>query len=870
MALNGILRRASSFLGISPGDSNKITYEDGDIVFCKNNVCVHPPSRHRGDGTNIHHPGYLVIKCQEDSSDGNKTLILTWIPNDRLKRNHELISQLNMDGSSGRNSPYPISDAETISVSSLVLNDSTLITSRKVSDDEQGTLSTSGVSSLDTTSLNSHGQAKDKSSPNSDTTGSDREDTGIHNTDTSPSDHGDEVLSKEKASAITVSSQDDEGLGEDMRVSSLNNSSIESLKGDECVLQENSQQYVEEPHTFHEDDNDEINIDEEEDDDDGRGEEETYPLEGPIMGPTAAGFTNKGSTASQSLRYKSSSESSQEEDQQHDNQHGAPQRAQHYFQNNNGDAAWFERSAESMAYSANLAFPETSLGSTLCLTPVDGGSSPVRRLHNCGIFNNDLRQNKSLRMFFSDHEKTCGQLVIASRESQYKIFHFHHGGLDRLASIFHELDFLLKPREDQAPMTDSPFKQFMVCRPVVSECELHPEDGKYGSLDADTWVTYFSQDGMIEDDLTLRRTIFFGGVEPQLRANVWPFLLHYYDYRTTFVQRQQIMEDKHQLYKRITDVRDNMTGSERDWFMRSIQCTVEKDVVRTDRSNPCFAGNDNPNLEKMKNILLNFATHNPILGYTQGMSDILAPILAEVRNEADVFWCFAGLMSKTIFITSPKDEDMEKNLNYLCELLRLMAPHFYDHMASQQDGLDLLFCHRWILLCFKREFPVNETLAMWEACWSNYQTDYFHLFLVVAIVSIYGKDVVDQKLRPDETLLYFTSLANHMDGHLVLKKGRGLLHQFRSAANIPCTLVGLCELCGPGMWDSGHVPVVACTGHSEEQVCPIDQMNAANEVTDARANFSSGITSSHETTSTTTTAKQMDSTPPPSSSSSSS
>ena len=48
--------------------------------------------------------------------------------------------------------------------------------------------------------------------------------------------------------------------------------------------------------------------------------------------------------------------------------------------------------------------------------------------------------------------------------------------------------------------------------------------------------------------------------------------------------------------------------------------------------------------------------------YTQGMSDILAPILAEVRNEADVFWCFAGLMSKTIFITSPKDEDMEKNL----------------------------------------------------------------------------------------------------------------------------------------------------------------------------------------------------------------
>ena len=61
-------------------------------------------------------------------------------------------------------------------------------------------------------------------------------------------------------------------------------------------------------------------------------------------------------------------------------------------------------------------------------------------------------------------------------------------------------------------------------------------------------------------------------------------------------------------------------------------------------------------------------------------------------------------------------------------------------------------------------------LAMWEACWANYQTDYFHLFLVVAIVEIYGVEVTKQQMRPDEMLLFFTSLANHMDGSLVLKK----------------------------------------------------------------------------------------------------
>lgn len=61
-------------------------------------------------------------------------------------------------------------------------------------------------------------------------------------------------------------------------------------------------------------------------------------------------------------------------------------------------------------------------------------------------------------------------------------------------------------------------------------------------------------------------------------------------------------------------MRESMSGEELDWFRRNVQCTVEKDVVRTDRSNPCFAGNDNPNLEKMKRILLNFAVHNPVMG----------------------------------------------------------------------------------------------------------------------------------------------------------------------------------------------------------------------------------------------------------------
>lgn len=53
---------------------------------------------------------------------------------------------------------------------------------------------------------------------------------------------------------------------------------------------------------------------------------------------------------------------------------------------------------------------------------------------------------------------------------------------------------------------------------------------------------------------------------------------------------------------------------------------------------------------------------NPAIGYSQGMSDLVAPLLAEVLDEADTFWCFVGLMQNTIFISSPRDDDMEKQL----------------------------------------------------------------------------------------------------------------------------------------------------------------------------------------------------------------
>lgn len=44
------------------------------------------------------------------------------------------------------------------------------------------------------------------------------------------------------------------------------------------------------------------------------------------------------------------------------------------------------------------------------------------------------------------------------------------------------------------------------------------------------------------------------------------------------------------------------------------------------------------------------------------MSDLLAPVLCEIKNESETFWCFVGLMQRAIFVCTPTDNDIDRNL----------------------------------------------------------------------------------------------------------------------------------------------------------------------------------------------------------------
>eukprot|EP00062_Callorhinchus_milii_P004583 gi/632943114/ref/XP_007886780.1/ PREDICTED: TBC1 domain family member 16 isoform X1 [Callorhinchus milii] len=758
MSLGQLLRRASSKasdLLTFNQSSGSLRLLDGEIIYSKNNVCVHAPEVLRGLGE--HHPGYLCMHLEKDEFLGT-TLILTWIPNTRIQRQDEEALRYITPESSPvrkvhrRRGRHSQASAARQSASTQEQKQALA----PPEDDEIMTVSQSMTESMH---------------------------IGSPGLEQSELQHS---LTLEISHSVLQQAQSNSGISSTITCQDDQNDLEASAEGQEEVSSKREQG------------EDEASCDLTTDDvsrDSTIGSDsDTFssPLcLSPIGDPLGE--------SSRSVFLDAESREMCEEQMAH-------------------LASSVSEHTSDIEYGLQFSVTSTQLHNTKW----EEQQKVLALEHLYGVFRVDLGQMRSLRLFFSDEACTCGQLVIASRESQYKVFHFHHGGLDKLGEVFQQWKCCTETHHKDQVSDVKACMQFSIKRPNLPSSETHPEENMYKRLDVTTWLNHLNEAGQVEEEYKLCKAIFFGGIDPTIRGEVWPFLLQFYICESTSEEREALRIQKRREYEEVQQKRLSMTPEEHEDFWRKVQFTVDKDVVRTDRSNQFFKGENNPNVETMRRILLNYAVYSPEIGYSQGMSDLVAPILSEVRDESDTFWCFVGLMQNTIFISSPRDDDMERQLLYLRELLRLMHARFYQHLVSLgEDGLQMLFCHRWILLCFKREFPEAEALRIWEACWAHYQTDYFHLFVCVAIVVIYGDDVIEQQLATDQMLLHFSNLAMHMSGEIVLRKARSLLYQFRLLPRIPCSLHDLCKLCGTGMWDSGYMPAVECTlNHPDLESCP--------------------------------------------------
>ncbi|XP_060108724.1 TBC1 domain family member 25 [Heteronotia binoei] len=242
-------------------------------------------------------------------------------------------------------------------------------------------------------------------------------------------------------------------------------------------------------------------------------------------------------------------------------------------------------------------------------------------------------------------------------------------------------------------------------KPPLSDSEFH---------------TYLNHEGQLTKPAELRLRIFHGGVEPSLRKVVWRYLLNVYPDGLTGQERIDYMKRKTREYEQLKGEWKTRASPEDLDFIRS---NVLKDVLRTDRTHPYYAGSDdNPHLRALHELLTTYAVTHPQISYCQGMSDIASPILAVMDNEAHAFICFCGIMKRLEGNFQVDGEVMSVKFSHLKLLLRHSDPEFYSYLLSRGAD-DLFFCYRWLLLELKREFAFEDALRMLEVTWSSFPPD---------------------------------------------------------------------------------------------------------------------------------------------------
>eukprot|EP00252_Welwitschia_mirabilis_P020499 TRINITY_DN5046_c0_g1_i3.p1 TRINITY_DN5046_c0_g1~~TRINITY_DN5046_c0_g1_i3.p1 ORF type:complete len:672 (+),score=142.29 TRINITY_DN5046_c0_g1_i3:181-2196(+) len=294
-------------------------------------------------------------------------------------------------------------------------------------------------------------------------------------------------------------------------------------------------------------------------------------------------------------------------------------------------------------------------------------------------------------------------------------------------------------------------------------------------LGFDEWATFLDSEGRVVDSKAFRKRIFYGGIEHGLRQEVWKFLLGYYLFDSTYEERQHLSSTKREEYHVLKSQWQSVTPSQAKRFskFRERKSRIEKDVVRTDRSLPYYAGDDNLNINRLRDILLTYSFYNFDLGYCQGMSDLLSPILFIMEDESESFWCFAALMERLGPNFDRDQNGMHSQLLALSKLVELLDVPLHNYF-KQADCLNYFFCFRWILIQFKREFEYEKVMRLWEVLWTHYLSEHFHLYICVALLKRHRKKIIEEEMDFDTLLKFINELSYHIDLEKTLRDAEAL------------------------------------------------------------------------------------------------
>lgn len=181
-------------------------------------------------------------------------------------------------------------------------------------------------------------------------------------------------------------------------------------------------------------------------------------------------------------------------------------------------------------------------------------------------------------------------------------------------------------------------------------------------------------------------------------------------------------------------------------------------------------------------ILEAYALYDSEIGYCQGMSDLLSPIISVMEEDHDAFWCFVGFMKKARHNFRLDEVGIRRQLNIVSKIIKGKDSHLYRHLEKLRAE-DCFFVYRMVVVLFRRELSFEQTLCLWEVMWTDQAairagidisdwgrmrmrappTDDLLLYAIAACVLQRRKLIVEKYNEMDEILRECNNMAGNLD-----------------------------------------------------------------------------------------------------------
>ncbi|XP_023734040.3 uncharacterized protein LOC111881887 isoform X2 [Lactuca sativa] len=364
-------------------------------------------------------------------------------------------------------------------------------------------------------------------------------------------------------------------------------------------------------------------------------------------------------------------------------------------------------------------------------------------------------------------------VVILSSGLAYPPLYFYNGGVQEFLATIKQHVYIVRSSENTNLFHINNFEDPL----QFDKISLVWGKPRQSPLQLEEWGMFLDAEGRVVSPSDLKKRIFYGGVDHSLRKEIWKFLLGFYAYDSTYTQRRYLSTIKKSEYETLKNEWQSISISTeqsiKETQFKETKFLIDKDVVRTDRMLPFYEGDENENVNILRDILMTYSFYNFEIGYCQGMNDFLSPILYVMEDESEAFWCFVYLMERFGPNFKHDQSGMKFQFFALSKLMEILDKPLHDYF-EENNCLNYLFCFRWILVQFKREFEYEEIMRLWEILWTHYPSEHLHLYICIAILKTHRIKIMGELMDFDTLFKYINELSCHIDLDSVLSYSEAL------------------------------------------------------------------------------------------------